>query len=166
MLSFFSAVYHWINEKTLGLGSASQHIVLFILRFYIAGIFLHSGLQKLNDLANTNVLFTYEYNVPVFSPMVATMLSTGIEIILPLLLIFGLFTRLSALILFAFNVVALWSHPALHKGIFSVDMLGPFPSINFPTQGYENHVVWGIALLVIFAFGAGKIAIDYLLGGE
>lgn len=162
----FSTLYHWLNTKITTMGANTQSLVLFILRFYIAGIFLQAGAQKLNNFAATKVLFQYEYGVPILSPDIAATLATGIEILLPLLLIFGLFTRLSALILFVFNAIAIYSYAALHKGSFSIDTFGAIPIIHFPTQGYEDHVVWGIGLWVIFAFGAGKVAIDYLLSGE
>lgn len=166
MLSIFSSFYHWLNTKLTAVGESSQSITLFVLRFYIAGIFLQAGAQKLNNFDTTKILFQYEYGVPILSPDIAATLATGIEIVFPLLLIFGLLTRLSAFVLFVFNAIAVWSYAALHKGSFVIDMFGAIPIVHFPTQGYEDHVVWGIGLLVIFAFGSGKIAIDYLLSGE
>lgn len=43
------------------------------------------------------------------------MLATGIELTVAPLLALGLFTRLSALTLFAFNLVAMFSHPGLSE---------------------------------------------------
>lgn len=166
MFDIFSLTYGWLQQKSATVGKRLQSLTLFILRFYIAGIFLQSGIQKLNQFNSTKLLFAYEYQVPVLSADFAAVLATSAEIILPLLLIFGLFTRLSALFLWFFNIVAVWSYPVLYNGLFSLEMFGPIPLIHFPTKGYEDHVVWGIGLLIIVAFGSGKIALDYLLGKE
>lgn len=139
-----------------------QPLILLLLRLYIAGVFLKSGVQKLSHWDSTLFLFEYEYHVPLLSAKWAAILGTAAELLLPLLLLFGLLTRYTALALFVFNIIAVLSYPALSKGNFGVvtafDWL-PI-ALSFPTKGFEDHVVWGVILLVIITFGAGKISID------
>ncbi len=142
-----------------------QSFILLLLRLYIAGVFFKSGIQKVTNWESTLFLFEYEYHVPLLSVKWAAVLGTATELILPLLLLFGLLTRYTALVLFVFNAVAVLSYPALWKGDLSLlSAFGWLPTgLAFPTKGFEDHVVWGMMLLVIIAFGAGKIALDIVL---
>lgn len=147
------------------IGQAIQPLALLFLRLYVASVFLRSGVQKLDNWDSTLFLFEYEYAVPLLPPNIAAILGTAAEIILPLLLIAGLLTRWAALGLFVFNIVAVASYAALSKGAWGLttafDLIPT--GIVFPTKGYEDHVVWGMMLLTLFACGAGKISIDALL---
>lgn len=146
-------------------GRAFQPIALLLLRLYVASIFLRSGIQKLDNWDSTLFLFEYQYSVPLLPPNIAAILGTTAEIGLPLLLIFGLLTRWAALALFIFNLVAVTSYAALSKGAWGLTMAFDIipTGITFPTVGYESHVIWGMMILVLLAFGAGKISIDALL---
>jgi putative oxidoreductase len=95
--------------------------------------------------ASAVMLFEHEYSVPFLDPALAAQLGTAAEIVLPLLLIFGLFGRLSALGLFVFNIVAVLSYEAAQVG-----------------PAFYLHIVWGTMLLSLLAHGPGKISIDYL----
>lgn len=141
-----------------------QPLILLLLRLYVASVFLKSGIQKVAHWDSTLFLFEYEYHVPLLSAKWAAILGTAAEIVLPLLLIIGLLTRYTALALFVFNVIAVWSYPALSKGEWGlVTVFNWLPiGIAFPTKGFEDHVVWGLMLLAIFTFGAGKISLDTL----
>ncbi|MPV86061.1 DoxX family protein [Ostreibacterium oceani] len=142
-----------------------QCITLLIIRLFVASVFLRAGLQKLQDFSTTVFLFEYEYSVPLLSPKLAAMLGTTAEIVLPLLIIFGILTRWSAFALFVFNIVAVLSYKALTAGEFAMTTVWGFipTSIVFPTKGFEDHVVWGLLILVIIVFGAGRVSIDQLL---
>lgn len=141
-----------------------QSLVLLLLRLYVASIFLRAGVQKLSNWDSTLFLFEYEYHVPLLSAKWAAILGTGAELILPVLLVGGLLTRYTALALFVFNAVAVLSYPTLWKGEFGAVMAFDWLPIGlaFPTKGFEDHIVWGLILLVIIAFGAGKISLDTL----
>ncbi len=147
------------------LGHRFQSLALLLLRLYVASVFLKSGVQKLSNWESTLFLFEYEYSVPLLPPNIAAILGTGAEIVLPALLILGLFTRLTALGLFVFNIVAVLSYAALRAGDWSlITAFGFLPTgIGFPTKGFEDHVVWGVMLLAIFAFGAGRASLDHWL---
>lgn len=142
-----------------------QPLVLLLLRLYIASIFLKSGVQKISNWDSTLFLFEYEYHVPLLSAEWAAILGTGTELLLPVLLILGLLTRYTALTLFVFNAVAVLSYPTLWKGEFGlVTAFDWLPmGLSFPTKGFEDHVVWGLILLAIVVFGAGKISVDRFL---
>lgn len=126
-----------------------QPLMLLALRSYIAWIFFKSGLTKIDDWDTTIALFTDEYSVPGLPPALAAVMGTAGELLLPPLLAMGLGTRLAALGLFAVNAMALISYPAL----FEFDC----------PAAVQSHLYWGTALLLIAAFGPGRVSLDRLL---
>lgn len=131
----------------------SDHVLkpltLLGFRLYVAWVFFASGLTKIQSWETTLYLFEDEYQVPLLSPELAAYFGTAAELILPILLAFGLITRVSALALFVFNIVAVISYPFL---------LSPKGA-----AGFWQHVVWGAMLWVVFVFGPGKAALDWFL---
>ena len=83
------------------------------IRLYVGWAFFKSGLTKIRDWDTTLFLFEDEYQVPVLPPELAAWMGTAGELILPLLLFVGLFSRPAALGLFVVNAMALISYPAL-----------------------------------------------------
>jgi putative oxidoreductase len=118
------------------------------LRLYIGWIFFKAGLAKLRDWDATLALFRDEYQVPLLSPELATYLGAAGELVLPLLLFAGLLTRPAALGLFFVNAMAVISYPQL----FGFDC----------PAAINDHRYWGILLLVLVAFGPGKLSLDAL----
>ena len=112
------------------------------LRLWVANVFFKSGLTKIASFDSTVQLFTYEYHVPLLSPEIAAFLGTFIELSFPVLLVLGLGGRLSAGVLFLFNLVAVISYPDLNPA------------------GIEQHQVWGLMLLVTLLHGPGKLSLD------
>jgi putative oxidoreductase len=123
-----------------------QPVFALALRVYVAQVFFLSGLSKLHDWSLTVALFQNEYRVPVLPPELAAALGTGAEIGLPLLLVAGLGTRLTAAALFVFNIVAVISYPDLSDA------------------GLKDHMLWGALLLVTLVYGPGKLSLDRWLG--
>lgn len=123
----------------------AQPLLALALRLYVARVFLLSGLTKIRSWDSTLALFENEYHVPLLSPAVAAALGTATELGLPLLLIAGLGTRLAAVALFAFNIVAVISYPDLSDA------------------GLKDHVLWGALLLVLAVYGPGKLSLDHWL---
>ena len=119
-----------------------------MVRLWVAAVFFKSGLVKIQSWDTTVLLFANEYHVPLLSPEIAAVLGTGAELTLPLLLAFGLGTRLAAAALFVFNVVAVISYPELEGA------------------GLDQHYVWGILLAVTLAHGPGPLSLDRLLRGH
>lgn len=116
------------------------------VRLWVANVFFKSGLVKIQSWESTVTLFTYEYSVPYLSPEVAAYLGAFTELFFPVLLAVGLAGRLSAGVLFVFNIVAVMSYPALNA------------------PGLEQHQVWGLLLLVSLLHGPGKLSLDHWIG--
>ncbi|MGH8645943.1 MAG: DoxX family protein [Gammaproteobacteria bacterium] len=116
------------------------------VRLWVAKAFFQSGLVKIQSWESTVALFSYEYSVPFLSPELAAYLGSFVELVFPVLLALGLAGRLSAGVLFVFNIMAVISYPALNAA------------------GVEQHQVWGILLLVSLLHGPGKLSLDYLIG--
>ena len=115
------------------------------IRLWIANIFWKSGLTKIQSWDSTVALFTHEYQVPLLSPTMAAAMGTAVELVFPVLLVLGLAGRLSAGVLFVFNMIAVISYPDLNE------------------IGIKDHVYWGILLLVTLLHGPGRLSIDYYL---
>lgn len=120
------------------------------IRLYVGWQFLKSGMVKVADWDSTLALFRDEYMVPLLPPNLAALAGTIGELALPVLLFVGLFSRPAALGLFAVNLVAVLSYPALFK-------------LECPAA-VNDHFYWGVLLLVLVAFGPGRFSLDALLG--
>ena len=127
---------------------AIKPLLLLGFRLYVAQVFFMSGLTKIQSWSSTLSLFEYEYNVPVIPPQIAAYMATAGELMLPVMLVVGLFSRPAALGLFALNVVAAISYP------------------DISIAGEKDHIIWGTMLAVIFAFGPGSLSIDKLLSNR
>jgi putative oxidoreductase len=117
---------------------ALQNPALLAARVYVAWVFFASGLTKLRDWGTTVALFTDEYKVPLLSPEVAAFIGTAGELVLPVLLVFGLATRFSALGLFVVNAVA----------VIALQEIAP--------AALQQHILWGALLAGIAVFGGGR----------
>jgi len=119
-----------------------QPIALLSARVYVAWIFFTAGLTKLKDWDTTLFLFEEEYNVPFISFELAAYLGTVGEIFLPIILILGIASRFGALGLSLVNIIA----------VISLEEIAP--------AALYGHVIWGLLLLQIILFGAGKLSAD------
>lgn len=118
-----------------------------LARAWIAYIFFTAGLVKLESWNATVALFTYEYHVPLLSPLIAAVLGTAAEIILPILLLIGFGGRLMILIFFIYNFIAMTSYHFL-----------------WTPEGYaglQQHINWGLLLALLMFHGPGKLSVDY-----
>ncbi len=120
------------------------------IRLYVASVFLRSGLGKLHNWDSTLMLFRYEYDVPLLPPDVAAWTGTATELSLPLLVALGVAGRASALALFLFNGMAVYSYQSV--------LLSPAGA-----AGLQQHILWGSLLLVTLFHGPGKLSVDHLL---
>jgi putative oxidoreductase len=114
-------------------------------RCYVASVFFASGLTKLRDWDTTLALFANEYQVPLLSPTLAAWLGTGGELVLPVLLVAGLFGRFAALGLTVLNGVAVLS------------------LMDVPDAALMGHVFWGSLLLALLLWGPGRWSLDRFL---
>ncbi len=116
-----------------------------LLRIWVANVFWKAGLSKIANVQTTMFLFEHEYAVPIIPFELAAYLAIAAELVLPVLLVFGVGARFAAGALFAFNIVAVLSYPGMNAA------------------GIVQHQVWGIMLLVLLLRGPGKISIDYFI---
>ncbi len=116
-------------------------------RVGIAAIFLLSGRTKVEGWLTVTdsayALFRDEYRLPLIPPEVAAHLAAYAEHLFPLLLVLGLFTRLSALALL---------------GMTAVIQLLVYP------DAWPTHLSWAVLLVYLSGRGGGAIAFDRLLG--
>ena len=142
-----------LNQAAAEAVTPLQDVLLLGLRLYVAWQFLKSGLLKLEDWDTTLALFQDEYRVPLLAPPLAAVAGAAGETIFPLLLIAGLVTRYAALGLSLVNVMAVVSYAHV-----------------LLTEGFEaalgQHYLWGTILLVLIAFGGGRLAVDAWLASQ
>ncbi|MCS5707630.1 DoxX family protein [Candidatus Berkiella cookevillensis] len=139
-----------LYSKLTNLLSVLAPLVDLTLRAWLFVVFFwNSGLNKIQSWDSTLMLFENEYEVPLISADIAAYLGTMGELVLPLLLLIGLFSRFAAIGLFIVNLVALYSYPFLWTPQGSA--------------GFHQHLYWGVMMMVLMAHGPGKISIDWLL---
>lgn len=130
-----------------------ESLLLLVTRLWVSWEFLKSGWLKIASWQNTVFLFRNEYRVPVLPPELAAVAGTAGELVFPVLLIAGVAGRLSAVGLFAVNVMAVVSYAHV-----------------LLTEGFEaavgQHYLWGFALLVLAVFGPGRLSVDHAVGSS
>lgn len=114
-------------------------------RLFVANAFWVSGMTRFNDFKNgtfdTQIfLFDLEHPVPGLSPEVAAHAALAGELILPILLAFGLFTRFGAFGILIMTAV-----------------------IEFTYIHSTAHILWAFLAAAIFIKGPGTISLDNLL---
>lgn len=132
-------------------------LIALLARFSIAAVFWKSGQTKVEGLKIDIVdgtfnpgwprlsdsaidLFRDEYKVPFVPPEFAAPLAATAEHVLPLLLLIGLATRLSALGLLVMTaVIQIFVYPG----------------------AYPTHGVWAAVLLYLVARGPGALSMDH-----
>jgi putative oxidoreductase len=120
-------------------------LVAFAARVFPAMVYWQSARTKVDGLTikdQTYFLFEHVYALPVIPPALAAVLATVAEHVLPVLLILGLFSRLSALGLLVMTAVI---------------QIFVFPA------AWVTHGLWAAALLVVVAQGPGRWSVDWLL---
>ena len=134
-------------------------LIALLARFSIAAVFWNSGQTKVQGLALNFVsgdfafgwprlsdsalaLFQDEYKLPFVPPELAAPLAAFAEHLFPLLLLFGLAARFSALALLGMTlVIQIFVYP----------------------DAYATHGTWAALLLYLMARGPGVFSIDHLL---
>ncbi len=123
-----------------------EWLIALVTRLGVAGVFFMSGRTKVDGLLHikdsTYALFESEYRLPLVSPFVAAHLATYSEHLFSILLVLGLFTRLSAS---AFLIMTL------------VIEVFVYP------DAWPTHLSWAALLLYVIARGGGAISLDRCL---
>lgn len=118
--------------------------IALLARISIATVFLRSGLLKLDGWSDgtTLALFREEYRLPLLPPELAAYAGTAAELLLPPLLLAGLFTRFAALALLGMTlVIQLFVYP----------------------NAFDTHGTWAVCFLYLMRFGAGALSLDRLI---
>ena len=125
----------------------SHGLLALASRFAVAAIFFLSGRTKVDGfLTITNsayTLFREEYKVPLLPPEFAAHMAAYAEHLFPILLVLGIFTRLSALALL---------------GMTAVIQIFVYP------DAWPTHLSWAALMLYLIGRGAGPISLDRMLG--
>jgi putative oxidoreductase len=114
-------------------------VIGLIARLATFSVFMHSGTQKLSDWHATLSLFENEYHVPLLPPHLAAYLATTIEIGGAILVLLGLGTRVSVVVLL---------------GMVSVIQIFIYP------EAWPDHIQWLAFMFVLLAGGPGALSID------
>lgn len=115
-------------------------------RVAIAAIFFLSGRTKVDGLLHISdsayELFRTEYRLPLVPPEIAAHLAAYAEHLFPILLVLGLFTRLSAAALLGMTlVIQVFVYP----------------------DAWPTHLSWTALLLYLVGRGAGRLSLDRAL---
>ncbi len=122
-------------------GVAAHPFFDLALRIFLAQSFWVSGLIKIADWQTALNLSRYEYPVSWMDPVTAAYLGISIELIAPVLLVFGFATRLAALPLLVLCLVVQLEYQALNE-----------------------HVFWAVLFAWYAVRGAGPISLDHFIG--
>lgn len=120
-------------------------LLLLVQRLGIAAIFFYSGRTKVEGVFTLTdgafELFRSEYALPLIPPELAAYFAAGAEHLFPILLVVGLFTRLSASALLVMTlVIQIFVYP----------------------DAWPTHLSWAGLLLPLIAMGGGRLALDRL----
>lgn len=121
-------------------------LLALVSRLAIAAIFFRSGRTKVEGFLTLTdsayELFRTEYKLPLVPPELAAHLAAYAEHLFPLLLVLGLFTRLSALALLGMTlVIQLFVYP----------------------DAWPTHLSWAALLLFLVGRGGGRLSLDRAL---
>lgn len=140
MIKTFLAIFEIYKKIVSFIKNRLSCFLLLSIRIWIGLIFLKAGLTKTDNFDTTIMLFTYEYMIPFFSPILLAILATFFEIICGFCLIFGFLTRLSSLPFIAMTIV--------------------IQSMVFQNQ---EHFYWLFLLTTLMIYGGGRLSIDHFL---
>jgi len=137
------AVWHGAADRLTGL--VPHDALALIDRVAIGAVFFLSGRTKVEGLLtvteSTYSLFRDEYKLPLIPVEIAAHAAAWAEHLFPLLLVLGLFTRLSALALLGMTlVIQLFVYP----------------------DAWPTHLSWAGLLLYLVGRGAGALSLDRL----
>ncbi|MDQ7995446.1 MAG: DoxX family protein [Luteibacter sp.] len=118
-----------------------------VARVSIAAIFFQSGRTKVEGFLtiteSTYELFRTEYKLPLVPPEIAAHMSAYVETFVPVLLVLGIMTRLSATVLLGMTtIIEIFVYP----------------------DAWPTHLSWAAILLYLIACGGGRVSLDHAFG--
>lgn len=140
----FRVAWNWSADRLTRL--ISHGTLALASRLAVSSIFFLSGRSKVDGILTISdgayALFRDEYKVPLLSPELAAHMAAYAEHFFPLLLVLGLFTRLSALALL---------------GMTAVIQIFVYP------DAWPTHLSWAALMLYLVGRGAGPVSLDRIL---
>ena len=132
-------------------GRFAEAIALLFVRVALAGIFWRSARTKVEEgsllQVSENTLFQFSdapfNNVPILNGDLGAYVTTYAEHLFPILLVLGLFTRLSATALLMMTLVIQF--------------------FVFPEAWWQTHILWVALALALITRGGGDVSLDALL---
>ena len=122
-----------------------MHIVEILGRILLSAIFLINGIGKIFNYEGT-IQYMENFDIPGYLIIPAI----TVEILFPILLVIGYYTKFSALILSLFTLVL--------AVIFHTDFSNQMQLMSF----LKNIAIAG-GFLIIFVYGPGKYSLDHKL---
>ena len=122
-----------------------MHIVEILGRILLSAIFIINGIGKIFNYEGT-IQYMENFDIPGYLIIPAI----TVEILFPILLIIGYYTKFSALVLSLFTLVL--------AVIFHTDFSNQMQLMSF----LKNIAIAG-GFLIIFVYGPGKYSIDHKL---
>ena len=137
-----SQVFARLAEKTM-----PEWLIPLVQRLGIAVVFFQSGRTKVEGIFtltdSTFYLFQTDYRLPFIAPVPAAYIAAASEHIFPILLVLGLFTRVSALALFIMTLtIEIFVYP----------------------DAWPTHLSWVAILIPLIGRGGGRLSLDRLFG--
>jgi uncharacterized membrane protein YphA (DoxX/SURF4 family) len=132
VFTLYATVSHWLDKL--------NPLMKLFIRLWMGAVFFKSGIGKVQDWDTAVLLFTHEHPVPYLSPEFAAGSAITFEILCPILLAFGLFSRFAVLPMLVMTAV-----------------------IEFTYLQHLQHQYWAILLSTILFVGPGKLSLDYVL---
>lgn len=124
--------------------SVPKDIILVVVRVFVGFAMLSHGFPKLQMLLEGGKIEFY--NFIGLGPLVTLVLTVIAEFVCSILLILGLFTRISlSLLIFTMGIAAFVVHGA------------------DPFEKKEMSLIYLSVYLLLMAFGAGKVSVDHLI---
>ncbi len=132
-----------VRAAVEALNAVPYGVLALVARLAAFSVFWRSGTQKLSDWSATLALFQNEYHVPVLPPVFAAYMATTLEIGGSSLILLGLMTRVSTLMLL---------------GMTATIQIFVYP------DAWPTHIQWLAFMLIIVLRGPGAISLDALVG--
>jgi putative oxidoreductase len=132
-----------IRAGIAALDATPYDVIALIARAATFSVFIRSGTEKLSDWTATTLLFQNEYHTPLLPPLVAAYMATTLEITCSSLILVGLATRVSALLLL---------------GMTATIQIFIYP------DAWPTHIQWLAFMIVLVLRGPGRLSLDAVIG--
>jgi putative oxidoreductase len=132
-----------IRAGIAALDAIPYDALALVCRAATFSVFIRSGTQKLSDWNSTLLLFQNEYHTPILPPAVAAYMATSLELGCSTLVLLGLLTRVSTLLLLGMTLtIQLFIYP----------------------QAWPTHIQWLAFMAVLVLRGPGRVSLDAWIG--